>query len=128
MPNIILDSRKLMVYEDLKYLAEFTGKGEAFAESLWSGLLENKSLYEEFLYYIDNQSLKDKYDFNGYSLSDLYVFQLKRYNLFNDTGKNTAECSREALILDTFMGMIELIHNPEEYEKKLSEDGGMDLF
>lgn len=126
MTNIILDSRKLMVYEDLKYLSEYTGKGLAFAESLWNSFLEIPKLYEEFLFFLDNRTINDKFEYNGYTLSDIYVYQLKRYNLFNDTGKNTAECSRESLILETFAGMAELIHNPEDYAKKLLEDGGMD--
>lgn len=80
--NIILDSRKLMAYEDLKYLCEFTGKPQELADSIWQGLLQYPELYDEFLYYLDNRALKDKFTFKGYSLTDIYVYRLTEHNLF----------------------------------------------
>ena len=126
MTNIILDSRKIMVYEDLKYLAELTGKKEGFADRLWEGLLKNDDLYQEFLYYLDNKALKDEFSFDGYALTDIYVTMIGRYNLLNDIGKNTSMCSKESMVLETFMGMLSLIENPEEYKKKLQNNDGMD--
>jgi len=126
MANIILDSRKIMVYEDLKYLSEFCGKNSAFADELWSGMLENEELYQEFMYYLDNHSLKDEMRVEGYTLTDIYVNSLWSYNLFADTGKNTAACSKDSMVLDTFMGMLKLIRNPEEYKKNLHTGKGMD--
>lgn len=126
MANIILDSRKLMAYEDLKYLCEFTGKGTEYADTLWQSFLENEGLYEEFLFYIDNKALKDAFSFEGYSLTDIYVYMLGHFKLTNDSGKNFEECNRESMILETFMGMAELIRNPAEYVKKLEAGRGMD--
>ena len=126
MANIILDSRKIMVYEDLKYLAELTGKKEGFADRLWEGLLKNDDLYQEFLYYLDNKALKDEFSFDGYALTDIYVTTIGRYNLLNDIGKNTSMCSKESMVLETFMGMLSLIENPEDYKKKLQNNDGMD--
>jgi len=123
---IIFDSRKIMVYEDLKYLCEFTGKGAAFAEELWQAFLKNDDLYNEFLYYIDNRTFKDAFSFEGYSLTDIYVYMLGRFNLINDTGKNTEACNKETMVLETFMGMVELMANPAEYVKKLDAGRGMD--
>ena len=126
MANIILDSRKIMVYEDLKYLAELTGKKEGFADRLWEGLLKNDDLYQEFLYYLDNKALKDEFSFDGYALTDIYVTMIGRYNLLNDIGKNTSMCSKESMVLETFMGMLEFMENPTEYKKKLQNNDGMD--
>lgn len=126
--NIILDSRKLMVYEDLKYLCEFTGKPASLTEKIWAGLLSSEGLYLEFLYYIDHRALKDSFSFMGYSLTDIYVFRLTQYNFFNDTGKNTSACNKESMILETFEGMIDLMSNPEEYIKLLNQGNGMDKF
>jgi len=124
---VILDARKIMVYEDLKYLSEFSGKEEGFADRLWCELLDKPGLYEEFLYYLDHKSLKDKFDFRGYTLTDIYVYLLSVYKMFRDIGKNGSECGKEWLILETFMEMSNLINNPEEYIKKLEEGRGMDM-
>lgn len=126
MANIILCTGKLKVYEDLKYLCEFTGKDQTFLDTLWEALSASDSLYEEFAYYIDNHSLKDEISVSGYSLTDLYIHMIENYNLLNDTGKNTIRCNKEAMVLESFMGMWKLIQNPEEYIKKLQEGRGMD--
>ncbi len=115
-----------MVYEDLKYLAELTGKKEGFADKIWEGLLKNDELYQEFLYYLDNKALKDEFSFDGYALTDIYVTMIGRYNLLNDIGKNTSMCSKESMVLETFMGMLELMENPTEYKKRLQNNDGMD--
>lgn len=126
MANIILDSRKLMVYEDLKYLCDFTGKPQIFCDKLWDELMNKSDLYDEFIYYIDNHCINDKLNVNGYSLTDLFVYMLGRHNLYNDTGKNTAECNKESMILECFMGMAELMNNPDEYIKRLNSGRNMD--
>lgn len=116
-----------MVFEDLKYLCEFTGKPEGFLDRLWEKLLTNSALYEEFLFYIDNHCLNDKITVEGYSLSDLYVYMLGHNNLINDTGKDTAAHNKESMVLDCFMGMAKLIENPAEFVMRLEEGEGMDL-
>ena len=127
MAGVILDARKIMVYEDLKYLSDFSGKEAGFADRLWSELLDKSGLYEEFLYYIDHKSLKDTFEFRGYTLTDIYVYLLSVYKMFRDIGKNGNECGKEWLILETFMEMANLMNNPDEYIKKLDEGRGMDM-
>ncbi|MCQ2522932.1 MAG: hypothetical protein MJ123_01220 [Lachnospiraceae bacterium] len=127
MANIILCTGKLKVYEDLKYLCEFTGKGDDFRDSLWEALSNWEELYDEFAYYIDNHALKDQLSILGYSLTDLYIHMIENYNLLNDTGKNTFLCNKEAMVLESFMGMWKLKENPQEYVKKLEAGRGMDL-
>ena len=90
-----------------------------FADELWSEFLKHPDLYEEFLYYIDNKSLKDKFEFRGYFLTDVYVYLLGEYKMFKDIGKNGSECSKELLILETFMEMTNLMSDPDNYIKKL---------
>ena len=126
MTNIILCTGKLKVYEDLKYLCEFAGKDQKFLDSLWEAMNSCDELYQEFAYYIDNHSLKDQMNVSGYYLTDLYIHMIENYNLLNDTGKNTSRCNKEAMVLESFMGMSKLMANPEEYIKKLQEGRGMD--
>lgn len=115
-----------MVYEDLKYLCDFTGKSADFLDYLWLQMQKKPDLYEEFLYYIDNHTLNDKIKVSGYSLTDIYVYMLGQSNLRNDTGKNTQACNKEAMVLDCFMGMAKLMDNPDEIIKKLERGEGMD--
>ena len=43
-----------------------------------------------------------------------------------DTGKNTAACNKEDMVLRSFMMMADMLRDPETYGKKLSDWKGMD--
>jgi len=125
MNDIIFDSRKIKVYEDLKYLVEYTGKDSAFLDSLWEGMLINSGLYEEFLYYIDNHCFKDELRVSGLSLTDMYVYRLSQYNVRNDSGKHNADCNKESMVLESFMELLKVINNPDD-KKRFERGRGMD--
>ncbi len=126
MPEILYDGRKIQVYEKLLALGEYAGQPREWTETLWMDLLGIPSLYEELVYYLEHHDYKDHFQYEGYSLIDLYVWQMNRYNLIKDLGKNTAECNKETMVLRSFRTMIELMKNPEEYLKRLREGRGMD--
>lgn len=126
MKGILYDARKVKTYECLLELCKYAGLDEEWANELWKDLLLLPELYEEMVYYLDNHSLKDAVKREGYSLTDLYVWQMNKYNLIKDFGKNTSECNKETMVLRAFRMMIELIRNPDEYVKRLGEGRGMD--
>ena len=126
MSYIIFDSTKVKVYEALKEVAADCGKGEEFAEKLWEGVIKYPALYDELIYYFQNGMIKDAVYFNGYSLTDLYVHRIDRYNIANDTGKNTAACNKDAMILETIMDMVLFMDDPEKFGKRLNDGRGMD--
>ena len=128
MGNIILDSSMIKVYACLEELCEKCGKNEEYKTFLWAGLLANNPLMDEFIYYLENRTIKDDIKVHGYSLTDMYVYCLGRYNLYSgDLGKNTASCDKEAMILDTFMCMHKLIADPDNFIRILNEGRGMDM-
>ena len=126
MANLIIDTTKIKVFENLKYLSETTGKPSAFADSLWESLMKHADLYDEFVFYLENGNIRDGIIFRGYSLIDLYVHRIDCYNIANDTGKNTAACNKESMVLETFKAMADLMDNPDDYIRRLEEGKGMD--
>ncbi len=124
--RIFFDGRKVQIYEKLLALGEYAGQEEGWTETLWMDLLAVPPLFEEMVYYLEHHDYKDDFQYKGYSLIDLYVWQMNRYNLIKDFGKNTAECNKETLVLRSFATMIELMKNPEECLKRLKEGRGMD--
>lgn len=126
MQGILYDGRKVQVYERLLSLGEYAGQRKEWTEELWTDLLAVPPLYEEMVYYLEHHGYKGRFQYKGYSLIDLYVWQMNRYNLIKDAGKNTAECNKETMVLRSFRTMIELMKNPEEYLKRLQEGRGMD--
>ena len=51
---------------------------------------------------------------------------MNRYNLIRDSGKNTAACNKDRMVLHAFRDMIEMKKEPAAYVKKLTMGKGMD--
>ena len=126
MANIILDPRKLKAFEWLSCICSDLGKDENFQAYVWEGILESDDLFNELLYFIDNHTILDKVCVQGYSMTDIYVYSLENNNLFFDTGKNTLNCNKDEMVLNTFKVMIDLMRDPERTITKLEEGRGMD--
>lgn len=126
MSGILYDARKIMAYEGMKHLGEYAGKSEDFVESLWAELVLDEELMREFMYYLDHHTLLDQAKCRGYALTDLYVWQMDRYNLVREIGKNTAGCNKEAMVLNAFRTMIDMKRDPDSYVEKLTRGTGMD--
>lgn len=128
MSGIILDGRRILALEALEELGEYAGREKPWIERLWQELLEEEGLMKEFMYYVDHHSFLDELVCCGYSLTDMYVFQMSRYNLIRDIGKNRENCNKEFLALGAFLDMACLLKDPGEYVKKLSDGPGMDRY
>lgn len=126
MNGILYDARRIKAYEGMQALTAYAGKSAEFAAKLWEALLLDQDMMKEWMYYLDHHILLDQVVCEGYSLTDLYVWQMKRYNLIQDTGKNTPDCNKEALVLDTFAAMFHMKREPALYKKRLEQEQGMD--
>ena len=126
MAGIMFDARRVKVYEGLKELCEYTGETQQWCDGLWEELMMNHDLFQEFVYYLEHHMLTENVKCEGYSLIDLYVWQMDKDNLIHDTGKNTADCNKERMILHAFDMMAGMKKNPEVFVKKLNEGRGMD--
>ncbi len=126
MSGILYDARKVMAYEGLTQLGEYAGKSGEFVEDLWRELLLDPELLKEFMYYLDHHTLLDQAKCRGYALTDLYVWQMDRYNLIREIGKNTSCCNKEAMVLNAFRTMIDMKKDPDTYVERLTRGTGMD--
>ena len=126
MSGILYDARKVMAYEGLTQLGEYAGKSGEFVEDLWRELLLDPELLKEFMYYLDHHTLLDQAKCRGYALTDLYVWQMDRYNLIQEIGKNTSCCNKEAMVLNAFRTMIDMKKDPDTYVERLTRGTGMD--
>lgn len=126
MNNIVIATSKLKAYQFLVDLCEYCNYEKNFADELWSGIIENDVMYEELEYYFDHHTFLDKLKVKGYSLSDLYVFQMSKYNLIREIGKNPVECNKERLVMNSFKMMLEMIKDPETYVGRIEEGKGND--
>ena len=126
MSGIVYDARRIKAYEGIQKLGAYAGESEDFVNKLWEELVLDNELLMEFMYYLDHHTLLDKAEFKGYTLTDLYFWQMNRYNLIRDMGKNFSSCNKEGMVLNAFRTMLDLKKDPEKLLKRLSEDKGMD--
>lgn len=126
MNGVVYDARRIRAYEGLLALGEYAGKQEAWLDKLWSGILFDDALMKEFMYYLDHHGFLDELKCEGYALTDLYVWQMDRYNLVRDIGKNTECCNKEAMVLNAFYTMYLMQQDPAGYLRKITSGEGMD--
>ena len=126
MAGILYDARRVKIYEVMKALCESVGLGGSWADDLWMEALADGALMEELVYYLEHGCLLDQMRIEGYSVVDMYVWQMDRYNLIADSGKNTSSCSKEAMVLKALAAMADMKKRPAYYKKKLEEGPGMD--
>ncbi len=126
MNGIIYDARRIKAYEGLMALGEYAGKDAGWLGRLWEEILADDALMKEFMYYLDYHGFLDELKCEGYALTDLYVWQMNRYNLVRDIGKNTECCNKEAMVLNAFYTMILMEKNPAVYVRRLTSGEGMD--
>lgn len=124
--GILYDARKVKAYEGLLAVGEAAGLSEEWCDKLWAGVIGFEELYEELVYYLEHRSLTERVKCCGYSLIDLYVWQMNRYNIIGDSGKNTAACNKDRMVLKAFYDMLEMQKDPDSFVKKLTEGRGMD--
>lgn len=124
--SIVIATTIIKIYGYLQDICNYAGLSETWADNLWQELLSNKSLYDEFIYYLENHTFKDELKVKGYGLTELYIYQLNKVNIINEIGKNTAECNKEKMVMEAFYHMSQMINNPDEYIKKLESGWGND--
>ncbi|MDE6015106.1 MAG: hypothetical protein K2H41_05370 [Acetatifactor sp.] len=126
MNGIVYDARRIRAYEGLLALGEYAGKTADWLDSLWKEIVVDSALLREFMYYLDHHCFLDELQCEGYTLTDLYVWQMDRYNLVREIGKNTECCNKEAMALNAFYTMYLMQRDPAGYVRRLTSGEGMD--
>ena len=78
------------------------------------------------VFYLEHHYLTERVKCCGYSLIDLFVWQMNKYNIIGDSGKNTDACNKDRMVLKAFHDMVQMRKEPESFVKKLTEGRGMD--
>lgn len=126
MAGILYDARRIKAYEGLLALGEIAGETKQWCDLLWEELVFDKELLEEFVFYLEHHYLKDMVHCEGYGLTDLYIWQMNKYNIIGDSGKNTDACNKDRMVLKAFKDMLEMKKEPATYIKKMTMGKGMD--
>jgi len=125
--SIVINTTQLKIREYYEQLCDYAGFDIKRSDELWMTIITDSELHDEFVYYLEHHTFLDKMNIMGYSLSDIYVFQMDKYNLLSEIGKNPVSCNKETMVLKAFYTMSKMKDNPEEYLKRLEEGRGNDM-
>ncbi len=126
--SIVINTTQFKVREYLDELCAYAGYDNNRGDALWLELLSDGELYTEFIYYLEHHTFLDKMNVEGYSLSDIYVWQMDKYNLLSEIGKNPESCNKETMVLNAFVTMSKMKADPELYIKRMESGRGNDMF
>lgn len=126
MPGIIYDTSMVKICEAFYQICDYAEFEREWSDDLWMDIITSGPVLEELIYYIENHTFLDKLKVLGYSMCDLYVWQMSRYNLIQDIGKNSGSCNKERMVMKAFRTMINMVKAPEKYRKRLERGEGMD--
>ena len=124
--NIIIATSKIKACELFYELCEYCGYEKPWIDKLWGDVIRDDEMFAELAFYLTNHTLRDGISVEGYSLTDLYVFQMDKYNLIREIGKNPPECNKQRMVLNAFRMMVDMKADPETYIKRLEEGRGED--
>lgn len=126
MAAILYDARRVKAYEGLMALGGTAGEPQEWCNALWEELICDRELYEELVFYLEHHYIMDKVHCAGYGLTDLYIWQMDRYNIIGDSGKNTEACNKDRMVLQAFRDMADMKKDPEAFVKRMTLGRGMD--
>ena len=126
MQGIVYDATRVKVCKAFYEICDYAEFARERTDALWMEILSRKQVYRELVYYIAHHTFSDQLKVCGYGLCDLYVWQMNRYNLIKDTGKNPRTCNKEKMAMQAFETLVALIKNPQENLKKLEYGQGKD--
>ena len=127
MQSVIVASEKLKLYGELDRLCKYVGYTDEWRDAFWQSLLENADVYEEFLYYMEHQDFLDKASVQGYTLTDLFIWEMRKYNVRRDRSKNGPECDKHAMLLETFDTMMKMKRDQAKMQWSMEMNNGMDV-
>jgi hypothetical protein len=126
MAGILYDARRIKAYEGLIGLGEISGQSRQWCDALWEEIVFESDLLDELVFYLEKHYLKDNVKCEGYSLTDLYMWQMNKYNIIGESGKNTDACNKDRLVLKAFRDMVDMRKDPAPFIKKMTNGKGMD--
>lgn len=124
--SIIIASEKIKLFSYLSEMCEYVRYTEEWRDAFWNKLLENEAVYQEYIYYAEHKDFLLDTKVNGYSVIDILVWEMRKYNVRMDRGKNGEDCDKEAMVLEAFNTMLDMCNKTANVEWSMEMRNGMD--
>lgn len=124
--SLIIAGEKIRLFTFLADMCDYIGYTEAWRDSFWEDILKNEYIYQEFLYWADHQDFLLKCKVGGNTIIDILVWEMRKYNVRTDRGKNGKDCDKQAMIMEAFREMLDSYSDGAKLEWSMEMRNGMD--
>lgn len=107
-------------------LCYYAGEDVAFFEQFWNALLDSKGVYDEFVYYLANQTFLCQHKVEGYTVVDIMVWQMDHFKAQMDRGHYDMKQNGDKMLLMAFDTMLKMEKQPEKYVQLMQSETGTD--
>ncbi len=107
-------------------LCASTSADTGFHDEFLRRLHECSELFEEFVYFIENQDFLCKMNVSGITVTDILVWQIDKFKAGIDEGKFALKYDADTMILMAFNTMYEVKQSPEKYLENFRTVTGTD--
>ena len=108
-------------------LAREAGEGEEYGRTLWQELKQSQGLLQELAYYHDYGTFLDRHQVEGYTLTDVLIWQVDHFKLDMDRPDEMNRYRQQRLLLSAFETMLEMEKNPTPFVDKIRGETGQDI-
>ncbi|MDO4966083.1 MAG: hypothetical protein Q4E51_05185 [Lachnospiraceae bacterium] len=124
--NIIIASEKLKLFEIVESWSEYAGYSKEWQDKFWQDLLLHKDVYDEFIYYVEKNDFLCKCSVNGQFITDIFIWEMRKFNIKTDRGRNYEDCDKAEMILNAFRTMLDMKENSERVINAMENKNGAD--
>ncbi len=126
MAGLIIASEKIRLYEYLTQLCSYIQYTDEWRDAFWEDLLKNDAVYNEFLYWADKGDFLLACSVGGQTIIDILVWEMRKYNVRLDRGKNGPDCDKQAMVMEAFREMLDSCADGGRLEWSMEMRNGMD--
>ena len=108
-------------------LSQKAGESEEYGEQLWQRIRQSGGLLQELAYYHDYGSFLSQYKVEGYTLTDVLVWQVDHFKLYMDRPQDMNRYRQERLLLSAFDTMLRMEKEPGTFADKMRGETGQDI-
>ena len=107
-------------------LSSRAGEGDDYASDLWGRIKKSTGVLKELAYYHDYGKFWGEYKVEGYSLTDILVWQVDHFKAYLDRHDEVNRWHPEKLLLHSLDIMLCMEEDPEPYVRKMQGESGTD--
>ncbi len=122
----MVEEKERRVRDFIDKLCSYAGESSEFAQEFWMKLKQDKEIYDEFVFYLENGNFACRAKIEGYSVVDVMVWQMDHFKARLDRDNSGTRNNGDRMLLLAFDTLLSMRNNPGKYIDKMQSETGTD--